>query len=158
MLEELLASLAASPLPSALRASRYAYPIVNALHIMALATLFGAIVALDLRLLGVARAIPPRPLAMYLPRVAGTGLALAMLTGFALFSVQPQSYIDNPAFLVKIALVAIGAVHALGVHASRSWRHFADGSGAINGRLKLSALISLAIWVTAILAGRLIAF
>ena len=157
-MNELLAAVEASTLATALKASRNVYPVVNALHIMAIGALFGAILALDLRLLGLARAVPARPLAIYLPRVAGVGLALAMLTGAMLFSVQPFDYVENRAFLLKLALVALGALHALSVHASGSWRRFASGAEAIDGRLKVSAVLSLAIWIAAIFAGRFIAF
>ena len=41
---------------AALRASRWVYPLVNTAHITGLAVLFGAILPLDLRLLGLCRA------------------------------------------------------------------------------------------------------
>ena len=158
MLDDLLGALAASPPATALRASRVVYPVVNALHILGLATLFGAIVALDLRLLGAARSIPAEPLARYLPRVAAAGLGTAVLTGFALFTVQPADYIGNSAFLLKVALVGVGALHAVSVHRSSAWRRFEMGGGAIEKRLQASAAVSLALWVGAIVAGRFIAF
>ena len=63
MLETALAWIAASPVAAALKSSRYAYPVVNAVHIMGLAALFGSIVTLDLRLLGAFRTVPARALA-----------------------------------------------------------------------------------------------
>ena len=158
MLDDLLGTLATSPLANALRASRVVYPVVNGLHILGLAALFGAILALDLRLLGAARSIPAEPLARYLPRVAAGGLGTAVLTGFALFTVQPADYVANRAFLLKVALVGIGALHAISVHRSGAWRRFAAGGGVVERRLLVSAAASLAIWVGAILAGRFIAF
>ena len=158
MLTELFGTLEASALASALRASRSAYPVVNALHIISIGTLFGAIVALDLRLLGAARFIALPPLARYLPSVAGSGLALAVLTGLLLFSVQPFDYVDNRAFLLKITLVAIGTLHALLVHASNPWKRLVAGEGRIDARLKASAVLSLSIWTAAIFSGRFIAF
>jgi hypothetical protein len=158
MLDDLLGALAASPPASALRASRVAYPVVNALHILGLAALFGAILALDLRLLGAARAIPAAPLARYLPRVAAVGLGAAVVTGLALFSVQPHDYVANRAFLFKVTLVGAGALHAISVHRSAAWRRFAAEGGAVEKRLRVSAALSLAIWVAAIVAGRFIAF
>src|SRR5678815_2495381 len=130
MLDELIAALAGSSVATALRASRLVYPVVNALHILGLAALFGAILALDLRLLGTARAIPAEPLARYLPRVAAAGLAIAVLTGLALFTVQPADYVGNRAFLLKVALVGVGTLHALSVHRSVAWRRFAQSGGA----------------------------
>lgn len=158
MLDELLGALAASPVATALRASRVVYPVVNALHILGLAALFGAILALDLRLLGAARSIPAEPLARYLPRVAAAGLGTAVLTGLALFTVQPADYIGNRAFLLKVALVGVGTLHAISVHRSGAWQRFASGGGVVEKRLLVSAAVSLVIWIAAILAGRFIAF
>ena len=157
-----LAEIAASPPTLALKTSRYVYPVVNALHIMGLATLFGAILAFDLRLLGVGAGVPLRPLAKYLPRVAACGLAVAVLTGALLFSVKPFDYVDNGAFLIKIGLVLAGTLHAVAVHLSSGWQAQLgggiEGGVAIGSGLKVSAALSLLIWVAAIVAGRWIAF
>lgn len=158
MLTELLGALEGSSIATALRGSRNAYPAVNALHILALGTLFGSILALDLRLLGAARSIPVRPLARHLPRVAGSGLALAVATGLLLFSVQPFDYVENRAFLLKIALVAVGTAHAVVLHASPSWKRLLAGDAPAAGQLKASAALSLAVWTAAIFCGRFIAF
>ncbi|GMM93781.1 hypothetical protein [Qipengyuania sp. MTN3-11] len=158
MIEAGLAALENSALAELLRSSQYLYPLVNAAHILALATLFGSILALDLRLLGAFRTVPLLPLAQVLPRVAGTGLAFAVLTGTALFSVQPLDYLAHPAMPVKLVLVALGAVHALAVHRSPAWRGLVAGETSVPGRLRLSAAISLACWTAVILCGRFLAF
>lgn len=157
MFEDLLAAIATSPVADALKTSRIAYPLVNAAHILALGTVFGAILALDLRLLGLFRSVPATVLAGILPRVAGTGLCFAMATGAALFTVEPADYAANPAFLLKIGLVAIGTLHAIGVHASSGWRELCR-TGAISASLRASAALSIAIWAGAIIAGRFIGF
>lgn len=158
MIEAALTWLEASPPAQALTSSRYAYPLVNAAHILGLATLFGSIIALDLRLLGVLRAVPARPLALALPRVAAAGLMLAVFTGFALFSVQPRDYAANPAFLTKLTLVALGTIHAVLVHRGSAWKALVRDGAPENWRLKASAALSLTLWTGAIVAGRLIAF
>lgn len=158
MIEAALAWLETSPMAEALAASRYVYPLVNAAHILGLATLFGSILALDLRLLGAFSAIPARPLALVLPRVAASGLALAVLTGFLLFTVEPLDYAANTAFLSKVSLVGLGTAHAILVHRSTAWRAFVRDDAPIGRRLRSSAALSIALWTAAILAGRLIAF
>lgn len=135
-----------------LRGSRWGYAAVNAAHILGLALLVGAIVPLDLRLAGGWRRVPLEPLAHVLVPVAATGLALAMVTGAALFSVRATEYASLSLFLVKMALVAVGGAHALLTHA-RSGLEAADG--ATRRRIGLT---SLAIWVTVLACGRLLAF
>ena len=157
MFEAALVALEASAPAELLRESRYAYPLVNAAHIMALATLFGSILALDLRLLGLFQSVPAAPLARALPRVGAVGLALALAPGIALFSVQPFDYLAHPVFPVKVALIALGAAHALLVHRSAGWGAVLDG-GPVSARLRVSAAFSLVVWSGAILAGRWLAF
>lgn len=158
MLDAALTALEASALAQGLRASQYAYPLVNAAHILALAALFGSILALDLRLLGLFRAVPVAPLARVLPRVSAAGLALALPTGFALFSVQPFDYLIHPVFPYKLALIAIAALNALLLHRTVGWKKLVDGVNHTPPRVRIAAALSLLGWTGAIVAGRMLAF
>jgi hypothetical protein len=155
--DEILAAIAQSPVAHALKSSRYVYPVVNAVHILGLATLFGSILALDLRLLGGFRSVPAQPVARLLPRIAAIGLGVAIATGALLFTVEPHDYAANPAFLTKAALVGVGTAHALYVRRTQAWRALVQ-SGDIGAGLRVSAGLSLTLWTAAILAGRFIAF
>ena len=133
------------------------YLIVNAAHIACLGLLIGAIVPLDLRMLG---AFPTVPLAVagpFLSRMAGVGLVLAILTGFWLFSVKPAEYAANPAFLTKLVIVGIGILNALCLHAGRSWPQALSGA-PVPWAARVHAVISLLVWLGAVLAGRWIGF
>lgn len=157
MLEAALTALEASAPAEYLRASRHAYPLVNAAHILALATLFGSILALDLRLLGLFRAVPVAPLARTLPRISAAGLGVALLTGLALFSVQPFDYLAHPVFPLKLALIAFGAANALLLHRSAGWQR-ALAEGGVPAQVRAAAALSLLAWSGAIVAGRWLAF
>src|SRR5690606_15180619 len=141
-----------------LQDSGTAYLLVNAAHITFLGVLIGSLVALDLRLLGVGRAISLTVLGPYLSRVAACGLFLAIVTGFWLFITQPQEYISNTPFLVKVSLVLIGIVNALWFHASVAWRQVLLPEARIPSTARMHAVASLVVWVTAVVAGRWIAF
>lgn len=158
MFDAALTALEVSAFAQGLRASQYAYPLVNAAHILALATLFGSILALDLRLLGMFRTVPIAPLAKVLPRISAAGLALAILTGVALFSVQPFDYLAHPVFPIKLALIAFAAGNALLLHHTLDWRDLAEGVTIVSPRLRVAALLSLLGWTGAVVAGRLLAF
>ncbi len=154
---ELLEGIAAFPLATAMRRSAILYLVVNATHILAVALLVGAIVPLDLRLLGFFGHASLGVLGPFLSRAAAVGLALAIVTGFCLFSVRPSAYAGNPAFLTKLALLAVGAVNAMILQSSSVWRAAVDGDRAV-GAVRLSAGISLIVWPGALLAGRWIGF
>lgn len=154
----MLTALEASAPAEYLRASQYAYPLLNAAHIMALAALFGSVLALDLRLLGLWQAAPVAPLARVLPQVSAAGLAIAVVTGFALFSVQPFDYLAHPAFPFKLALIGFASGNALLLHRTTAWRGVLAGADVVPARVRTAALLSLIGWTGAILAGRLLAF
>lgn len=140
-----------------LRRSGTLYLLVNAAHIGAIGLLIGSIVPLDLRLLGVLKPGPLALLAPVLARTAAAGLALAVLTGALLFSVRPQEYLQNPAFLAKMGLLGAGALNAWLVHRGRAWAGVVEGSGP-SGGLRLHAGASLLLWLACLVAGRWIGF
>jgi hypothetical protein len=88
--------LAAWPGAVWLQNSGTAYLFVNAAHILGIGLLLGAILPLDLHLLGLVRSSPLPIVGPFLLRVAFAGLALALLTGLWLFSVKPREYVSNP--------------------------------------------------------------
>ncbi|HAP25788.1 MAG TPA: DUF2214 domain-containing protein [Achromobacter sp.] len=140
-----------------LRRSGVLYLLVNAAHIGAIGLLIGSIVPLDLRLLGILKPTSLAVLAPMLARTAATGLGLAVLTGVLLFSVRPLEYLENPAFLVKMALLTAGAVNAWLVHRGRAWAGVENGVRPA-GVLRAQAAASLGIWLGCLVAGRWIGF
>ena len=131
-----------------LRASRWVYPLVNIGHLIGLAGLFGAVLVLDFRLLGLWRATDISVIEPPLVRVAAAGLALALMTGLLLFAVRANEYAAMPVFWTKIALVALGTGNAV----------LARFTGSDTTRPKLTAATSLLAWLGAISAGRLIGY
>jgi hypothetical protein len=157
LLTELFQALAAWPVAAYFRNSTAGYAALNAAHIFSIGLLIGSIATLDLRLLGLFRKVPVAALAEPLSRTAAAGIVLAAATGFLLFSVRPATYAANPAFLAKLALVAIGVLNALFLRTRNDWRVAAE-NGRIAGAVRATALLSLAIWAGAVLAGRWIGF
>lgn len=155
--DDVLGALEEWQLAADLRRSLYVYPVVNTLHILALATLVASIVIVDLRMLGAFRGTPFAFFGRILEPAALIGLVFAIVTGFFLFVVKPFDYVENPAFLVKIGLVALGVVNALTQRFGANWRPAMDGN-AIAGRMRAQAALSLVIWLGAVFAGRFIAY
>jgi hypothetical protein len=140
-----------------LRRSATLYMFVNAAHILAIGLLVGAILPLDLRLLGFFRAVPLAAVGPFLSRAAAVGLCLAILTGICLFSVRPAEYAANQAFLSKVCLLAFGILNALMLHVTPAWRRVVAG-GREGHLVRISAALSFATWVSALVAGRWIGF
>ncbi len=160
MLGELLTALQEAAPIAALRASRWVYPLVNAGHIAGLALLFGAILPLDLRLLGAWRSVPLAHLVRPLVPVALAGLAIAVVTGLLMFAVGATKYAALALFPVKLALIAAALAIALLLRRSPDWTQalIPEIEGEPTLRLKIAALLSIGLWLATILCGRLLAY
>jgi hypothetical protein len=147
-MEEALAALSASALGRSMRGSLWLYPVANALHVLAAATVFGMILATDLRVLGLGRTLPADALLRFtLPWVWGA-FALSVITGVMLFSADPRVVAANPFFRVKLALLLAAGANAFAFHLARR-------RGA---RLVPIAALSIALWLTVLVCGRAIAY
>jgi hypothetical protein len=149
-LETLLGGLEGSALAQGLRFSRWSYAIVNTSHVLGIALLVGAIVPLDLRLLGLWRAVPLEALARVLFPIAAAGLVIAITAGGLLFIVRAREYAALDLFVFKLGLIGAGILHAVS---------FAPGiAAASRTRQRLVGATSLAIWLAVLVCGRMLAF
>jgi hypothetical protein len=152
--------LQASDLSRTLRASLWLYPMVNAGHVIGVALLFGAIVPLDLRLLGLWRTLPVAPLARVLVPTAVAGLLLATANGALLFAARPLDYLREPLFGLKLLLVTFAVANALALRRlpwGHGWRETAGSQRAPAGA-RWAAALSIALWLAIIVIGRLLGY
>ena len=140
-----------------LQRSGTAYLLVNAAHIAAIGLLIGSIVPLDLRLIGFFRAVPLPILGPFLSRMAAVGVTLAIVTGLWLFTVKPGEYLGNPAFLAKMALLALALANVVLQHRSRYFP-LALAGGDVHSSVRLVAGCSATLWLSVLVAGRWIGF
>ncbi len=151
--------LEASALARLLKAGPWLYPLVNLAHVLGIALLVGAIAVLDLRLVGLRPGVPVEALARATVPVAGAGLALALATGPALLAVRATEYVGNPFLWAKFGAVAVALANLAALRGSAAWRE-ADGSAGRHNRRRLAfaGAVSLAAWLAAVSAGRMIAY
>jgi hypothetical protein len=150
-------TLQESALGHVMRSSPSLYPAVEILHILGFVVLVGSILALDLRLLGLGRAIPIPPMAQLLLPVSRFGFLLAISMGFLLFSADAAHVVRNPAFQTKLLLIAAALVNIVVAHAG-PWRRVALWGDEAPAGAKVTALVSLLLWLGVVCAGRLIAY
>src|SRR5688572_2155082 len=89
----------------------WTYAIVNLAHILGIAALFGAVVILDLRLIGFWRRTPLSALTEVAFPVAATGFALSVTSGIGLITANATEYVGNPFLYIKLPAIAIGFVN-----------------------------------------------
>jgi hypothetical protein len=157
MIDWIAAWIASWPGAVLLQESGTAYLFVNAAHIVGIALIVGAILPLDLRLIGCFRTVPVPVIGPFLSRIAAVGVAWAVLTGLWLFSVKPAEYLANTAFLTKMALLAVALGNIALQHRGRDFRLALEG-GKIPPRVRVLAAISAVTWLSVLVAGRWIGF
>ncbi len=138
----------------------WTYPVVNLIHVLGVAALFGAVLILDLRLLGVWRRAPLSAITAAAGPVALGGFVLAATTGVCLLAANALEYEENPFLLVKFAAIGLGLANAIALRFTAAWKAHAtrDLSRSEWQRLSLIGGVSLASWLTAISAGRMIGY
>ena len=160
-LREFLAWLEGSGLGAAMRdAGVWSYGVANLVHILGVATLFGSILVLDLRLLGAWGRVPLAGVAAPTVPLAAIGFMIAVLSGACLISTNATEYIGNPFLLIKFPAIAIGLLNAIVLRRVTAWRERGSREPDPRERRKLALVggVSLASWLTAISAGRLIGY
>ena len=138
----------------------WTYALVNTAHILAVSTLFGSVLVLDLRLLGLWRRVRLADLAFVVTPVALTGFAIAVTTGSALLATKATAYVDNPFLLIKFPAIALGVINVAVLNFTAAWKERAtrELSAGEQRQLALMGGVSLVCWLTAVTCGRMIAY
>jgi hypothetical protein len=138
-----------------IRQSLWLFPVIEAVHLLGLSVLGGAVLIVDLRMLGaglrnhaisqVARDARPWFVG---------ALVIMLLTGWALFSSEAIKCYYNFSFWVKITTLPVAIVFAFVV------RDRIAAGAALNAttRPRVVGLLSMVLWFTVAAAGRWIGF
>ena len=147
----MITQIEGAALAEAIRVSPWAYPALEALHIVGIATLFGSLLVLELRVFGAGRDLPLKALARLASRTALAGFIIAATSGGLMWSSDATALSANPAFLTKLALITLAGINAA--------LFFLRGSpDRADAAARIQAGASLVLWAAAIAAGRLIAY
>jgi hypothetical protein len=138
------------------RDSRWIFPAIEAVHIIALALLFGAILLLNLRLLGLT--LKNKPVAQLAREMAPwifVSLIIILASGVLLFASEAMKAYASVPFQVKMLFLFAAMIF----HYTVYWRltRSADSRiGPVWG--KLAAIVSILLWLGVGLGGRGIGF
>jgi hypothetical protein len=155
-----LKSLEDSSIAAGIRGSLYIFPFLESIHVMALALVFGTILVVDLRVLGLASTHRSfTRMSSELLRITWGAFAVSVLTGSLMFLTNARVYAHNTSFRVKMLLLALAGLNMAIFHltagkSAARWDHArtAPRAGRITGA------VSIGLWIAIILAGRVIGF
>jgi hypothetical protein len=140
----------------AMRRSLWIFPLVESLHLMGLALIGSAILTVDLGLLGLG---PGRRTPARAAREAERWLLLSLLvmlpTGFLLFMASAVKCYHLPAFWVKMTCLLLALIFTFSI---RRRVAMSVDSPQHPVRTRLVALVSLSLWASVAVAGRLVGF
>jgi hypothetical protein len=134
-----------------LATSRWLYGLVSVVHYSAVFFCIGTIVLLDLRILGIAdRTQALSPFAGQLRPWTWIGFGCAAVSGFLLFATEAGDYAAVTPFRVKMLIIVLAVISAL----AKEWRvPLWDRAPVMPVTARLLALVSMVLWLGAILAG-----
>lgn len=133
-----------------------AFPFILILHTVGLGFLVGANVAINGRVLGLARGVPLLSLRRYY-RVMWAGFWLNAFSGVLLLLAYPTKALTNPVFYLKLAMIAAALWLAGAIRRHAETTPVAAGVRAPQA-LRALALAGMTCWLIAIVAGRFLAY
>jgi hypothetical protein len=151
--------LEGSAVAIAMRQWLWLYPTVEIVHIFGFVILVGSAAMFDLRLLGFSRQLAVTDMARHLLRWARASLLLVVPSGVLMFTAHATEMAENPAFRLKLVLIALAALNAAMFHRGPYksvilWNQ----TTVIPIAAKVAAILSLVLWVGVIACGRLLAY
>jgi hypothetical protein len=152
-----LSWLEALPVSDWVATSDWGYPVMLSIHSIGMAAVVGLVFMLDIRVLGFAARIPLASFRKFMP-YAWLGFAFNLVSGLLLFASTASRLVSNWPFILKMIAIVLG-----GFLTFQLWRELQpqqnhEGALAVSQKAKLVALGSLALWLAAIVFGRLIAY
>ena len=151
----------ATPIGAAIAESRYAFPIIEGTHLIALSVSVGLVFLTDLRLIGVLlRQIPAADVLHCLRPYVLCGFALVFISGGLLFWAEAAEVIASPAWVFKFAFIALAGLNAAYFEfvIARRPGAFSENRATLPRAVRYAGLTSLTIWTLVIICGRLIAY
>lgn len=144
---------------TAMRQWLWLYPTVEILHILGFVVLVGSAAMFDLRLLGLSRQLPVAAMERHLLPWARASVLIIVPTGALMFVAHATEFAENPAFRLKLILLAAAALNAALFHL-RPFRRVAEWNQGAAAPIaaRFAAGLSLVLWTGVIACGRLLAY
>lgn len=147
------------PLGVFLRSNPFAYPLIESLHLIAMAVLFGSVLVVDIRILGASRHLPMRALARHALPWTMLAFLVVAATGSLLFVAHAAELIGNRVFMLKLGLITLAGTNAAMFHTGPYVSVAAWDTGVpAPPAARLMAGASMLIWSGVIVCGRWIAY
>jgi hypothetical protein len=149
-----------SAIGMAIAESRYAFALIEGVHLIGLSIAVGLLIITDLRLMGLfLKRVPVDDVVRTLrPYVVGGFLAI-FITGGLLFWSSAARMVTSPAFLIKLVLIVLAGLNAAYFELVIARRHAQRPDPLTLPRAyRYAGFASLSLWTLVIVFGRLIPY
>ena len=136
--------------------SPFAFWFIISVHAVGMGLLVGASLIIDLRLLGVAAALPLAPLKS-LYRIMWVAFWMQVVSGVLLLIAYPIKALTNPDFYLKLALIGIAFTLMLRIR-NRVFGDATLSESVMMQKGRALAVWTLILWAGAVTAGRMLAY
>lgn len=136
--------------------SIFAFPTILLLHTIGMGIVVGINAGIDLRILGLAPALPLAPMERFFP-LFWAGFWVNATTGTILLIADATTKLTNPDFYVKMVFIALAVINVQ-VLRKRVFRDPLIDKKPLSSNIKLLAITSMIFWLGAITSGRLLAY
>jgi len=137
-----------------IRGSTYWFPAIEVVHLIGLTLLYGAVLMVDMRVLGFGlRRQPVARVAAQVTPYTILAIVIMLATGIPLFLSEALKCYENQAFWFKMGSLLLAMIFQFTVH-----RKVVSVEGQPTGSMKLGAAVSMLLWLSVGLGGRAIAF
>ena len=156
----LIQSIQDSPPAQWMRTSLAAMPVIEAIHVLAGAIVFGTILIVDLRLLGLPDTRRPvTRVCNEMLRLTWIAFAVSLTCGLLMFSANAHTYVGNTAFKLKmLALLGAGVnmalFHGTTLRKVAAW----DQNVPMPLAARIAGATSILLWISVIFFARWIGF
>lgn len=155
------ASLESTRLASAISMSELAFPAIEVIHVLAIATVYGSILMMDLRLIGIGgRNRTVLDLSSEVLAWTWGAFGVAVISGSLMFVSNATQYVDNAPFLWKMGLLALAGVNMAVFHLTTFRTAAVWGREAMAPPVpaRVAGALSIGLWTVIIFLGRWIGF
>ena len=132
----------------------WTFAMLEFLHFFGLCLLFGAMLLVDLRLVGVLKAGSVKSTLRF-THLAIAGFVINLVTGAGFFASNPINYWQNPLFKIKMLLVVLAGLNVIWFELKerKKVEALAEGDPA-DLDTRIVAGLSLVLWTLIIILGR----
>ena len=158
-LQALWEKIELSPVGDFVASSAWAFPTLETIHVIAIATVFGTVAIMDLRLLGLAsRADRVTDLSRDTLTWTWGAFLLAAVSGTLLWVSKVHVYMRDPWFYIKMSLIVVAGINMAIFHAI-TWKTIGQwDAGRPPRTAKIAGLASLVVWMVVVFSARVIGF